>query len=31
MKQMNTHIDFQPIKTFGRDIYEGKITLEKAK
>ena len=23
--------NFQPIKTFGRDIYEGKITLEKAK
>ena len=22
--------NFQTIKTFGRDIYEGKITLEKA-
>ena len=30
---MNIHIVlkfFQTIKTFGRDIYEGKITIEKA-
>ena len=22
--------DFQTIKTFGRDVYEGKITIEEA-
>ena len=32
MKQMNTYSfkNFQAIKTFGRNIYEGNITLEEA-
>ena len=34
MKQMNIYIysfkNFQTTKTFGRDIYEGKITIAKA-
>ena len=29
-KYMYSFKNFQTIKTFGRDIYEGKITLEKA-